>query len=263
MFELLGGVSLRVLFVDDESRILQQGRMFLERKDDRLFIDTAESGEEGLNLMDRNDFDCIVSDYQMPGMDGLEFLRVVREDRNCDVPFIVFTGKGREDVAMDALNLGADRYLQKGSDPKTQYGVLAQAIVDEVNHWRGNKDLEKYEQMIETVDFPIMFQDLEGKYRLINDAVSDYLEEPKENLIGKSEEDFMEVKSSEIIENKKDKVMGSEESLTYKVRVLVKDEEYYFETRRYPFYDRNGRLKGSVAFCHDITERHRLKEENG
>lgn len=61
----------------------------------------------------------------MPEIDGLEFLEIIREEKGMDIPFIMFTGKGREDVAMDALNLGADRYIQKGGNPKSQYGLLA------------------------------------------------------------------------------------------------------------------------------------------
>ncbi len=68
-----------------------------------------------------------VSDDQMPAMDGIEFLKAVRGWGD-KTPFIIFTGKGREDVVIEALNTGADFYLQKGGEPKSQFPELAHKI---------------------------------------------------------------------------------------------------------------------------------------
>lgn len=95
-----------VLCVDDEPDILEQAKIFLEKEVDGLDVETATSAGEALNLLEEKDFDAVVSDYRMPEMDGLEFLEVVREERDSDIPFTIFTGKGREEVAMEALNLG-------------------------------------------------------------------------------------------------------------------------------------------------------------
>ncbi len=125
---------MRVLFVDDEPDILEQAKLFLEKEKDGLDIDTVISAGKALELFEKNDYDCIVSDYQMPEMDGLSFLKILRNERQNSIPFIMFTGKGREEVAIEALNLGADRYLQKGGDPRSQYDVLAQAIIQEIEY---------------------------------------------------------------------------------------------------------------------------------
>ncbi|OUJ18323.1 Signal transduction histidine kinase containing REC and PAS domain [Methanonatronarchaeum thermophilum] len=125
-----------VLLVDDEPSLLELAEIFLEKEYKEFNVETVLSCEEALELLKEDGFDCVVSDYQMPGMDGLEFLRIVREERDSDIPFIVFTGRGREEVAMKALNLGADRYLQKRGDPKSQYSLLSQAIEQEVENWR-------------------------------------------------------------------------------------------------------------------------------
>ena len=61
----------------------------------------------------------------MPGMDGITFLKHVHTEFG-DIPFIIFTGKGREDVVIAALNNGADYYLNKGIDPRSQFDELAQ-----------------------------------------------------------------------------------------------------------------------------------------
>lgn len=113
--------KIDVLLVDDEPNLLKQASLVLE-KEDQLNIRTTTSAQEALELMENNDFDVIISDYKMPEIDGLEFLEIIRTEKKENIPFIIFTGRGREEIAMKALNLGANRYIQKGGDPKSQYG---------------------------------------------------------------------------------------------------------------------------------------------
>lgn len=149
----------RVLYVDDRPDLLELAQIYLEREDARLTVDTAETAEDALELLEDGAYDAVVSDYQMPEMDGLVFLKTLREERGSDVPFIVFTGKGREEVAIEALNLGANRYLQKGGDPSSQYGVLAQAIEQEVEHYRTDLARRESEQRYASLfeNNPIVF----------------------------------------------------------------------------------------------------------
>ena len=119
---------MKILYVDDEESLLEVAKIFLERNNSNFSITTCTSAVKGLQKIKADSFDVIISDYQMPIMDGLEFLRKIKEEIDYSVPFIIFTGKGREEVAIEALNLGANRYIQKGADIKSQYVVLAQAI---------------------------------------------------------------------------------------------------------------------------------------
>ncbi len=126
---------------------MKQAKIYLEREDDGLEVTTAVSGSEALDYLEKEGYDAIVSDYKMPKMDGLDLLEEIR-DRGLRVPFILYTGRGKEEVAMKALNLGADRYLHhKGGTPKTRYRVLAEKIreVIEENKMRGNsQEREKF-----------------------------------------------------------------------------------------------------------------------
>ncbi len=115
-----------VLYVDDEPMLLDLAKLFLEKTGD-FRIDTLSSAKEALDTLAGSSYDCIISDYQMPGMDGIVFLKTVRLSGNT-TPFIIFTGKGREEVVIEALNSGADFYLQKGGDPKAQFVELAHKI---------------------------------------------------------------------------------------------------------------------------------------
>ena len=107
--------KIRVLYVDDEPYLLEVGKIFLEK--DRTFsVDTFESASLALEQLPKKNYDAIVSDFQMPGIDGIEFLKRVRA-ADQDIPFLLFTGKGREEVVIEAINNGVDFYIQKGGDP--------------------------------------------------------------------------------------------------------------------------------------------------
>ena len=116
----------RILYIDDEKVLLTLTQIYLREEAD-LDVDIADSAEEGLQKLKNESFDAVISDYDMPDMDGIELLKCVRSE-NPSIPFIIFTGKGREEVVIEALNNGADFYLQKGGDPKPLFTELANAV---------------------------------------------------------------------------------------------------------------------------------------
>jgi DNA-binding response OmpR family regulator len=118
--------TLRILYVDDEPGLLSIGKLFLEREG-VFAVNTLTSAEVALEQLNTERYDAIISDYQMPGMDGITFLKRLKASGNT-TPFIIFTGKGREEVVIEALNEGADFYLQKGGEPRAQFMELANKI---------------------------------------------------------------------------------------------------------------------------------------
>jgi PAS domain S-box-containing protein len=118
--------KIQVLYVDDDPALLEIGKIYLQKYED-FTITTLPSAKQALDSLETETFDAIISDYQMPHMDGIEFLIEVRRSGN-QIPFILFTGRGREEVVIKALNEGADFYLQKGGDPKSQFTELAHKI---------------------------------------------------------------------------------------------------------------------------------------
>ena len=115
-----------ILYVDDEAALLEVTKLFLERAGD-ITVDTTTNPLEAYEMIMTGRYDVIVSDYRMPRMDGIVLLKQIRANGS-QVPFIIFTGRGREEVAIEALNSGADFYLQKGGDPKAQFTELANAV---------------------------------------------------------------------------------------------------------------------------------------
>ena len=105
---------MRILHVDDEPVILELTQFYLERTGD-MKITSCRSAEEALGLLEIEKFDAIISDYEMPGMNGIDLLSRLRS-ANITIPFVIFTGRGREEVVIEALNKGADFYIQKGGE---------------------------------------------------------------------------------------------------------------------------------------------------
>ncbi|WP_132058653.1 ATP-binding response regulator [Halorussus amylolyticus] len=169
--------NLRVLYVDDDRDLLELTKTFLEREDDGLSVETADGACPALERLEEREYDAIVSDYRMPEMDGLEFLDAVRDGYGDEIPFVIFTGQGREEVAMEALNLGANRYLQKGGDADSQYGVLARTIRQEVAHRRAEdarRETEKrYRSLFENNPLVLWVEDFSDIKAHIDEVISD------------------------------------------------------------------------------------------
>ena len=141
----------QVLCVDDEEFLLDLCRIFLERSG-TLKVDTAISAFDGLEKLKDKEYDTIISDYEMPGMNGIEFLKTIRASDK-SIPFIMFTGRGREEVVIEALNNGADFYLQKGGDPKAQFAELKSKVDHAIKQKEAETLLrEEREQLLSIFD---------------------------------------------------------------------------------------------------------------
>ncbi len=147
---------IRILYIDDEPALLDLTKLFLEDKG-RFIVDTLEDSLEAAEIILGGAYDAVISDYQMPSKDGISLLKEVRA-AGSTVPFIIFTGKGREDIVIEALNNGADFYLQKGGNPRAQFAELSHQIETAVAARRAKKKIAEsldelnaaYEQLAAT-----------------------------------------------------------------------------------------------------------------
>jgi PAS domain S-box-containing protein len=146
---LVAEASFRILHVDDDPALIDVTADFLATEDDRFTVEAATSAAEGLDRLDDGDIDCVISDYEMPGMDGIEFLEAVREEWP-DLPFILFTGKGSEAVASEAISAGVTDYLQKGTGTE-QYTLLANRVRNAVESHAAEREARLARDRVETL----------------------------------------------------------------------------------------------------------------
>ena len=179
---------LGVLHVDDEAGFAEMAADMLEREDDRFAVETATSASEGLGRLEDTDYDCIISDYDMPGQNGIDFLETVREDHP-DLPFVLYTGKGSEEIASDAISAGVTEYLQKGSGTG-QYAVLANRIENAVGKYRAQAQLAEREKrldlFVEQSPLGVIEWDEDFDIARVNDAGEDILGYEEHELLGRS-----------------------------------------------------------------------------
>lgn len=136
-------MKIRVLVIDDDEDLLFLAGKFLSREDERFELVSAISDQEALRRIEEENFDAIVCDHFLGqgSMTGLELLEWVREF-NPNIPFIIFTGRSQEAVAIRALNLGADYYLKKGTEEfRDLFTQLADRIKSEVETRRAEEAL--------------------------------------------------------------------------------------------------------------------------
>ncbi len=183
--------KLNILYVDDEPELLDITKMLLEQ-DSELKVNIEQDPIVAINRIARDEYDVIVSDYQMSGMSGIELLKEVRKLDH--VPFILFTGRGREEVAIEALNNGADFYLQKGGNPHVQFEELKNAIM-QLARRKGMEDQRrvaeqalresenKLRDIFNSVNDAIFIHDMEGHFLEVNDVVCTRLGYSRDELL--------------------------------------------------------------------------------
>ena len=162
--------NIKILLVDDQEELLDITRIFLEKGGD-IQVDTSTSALVAIEMLKEQKYDAIVSDYEMPHMDGIEFLRTITK-QGLEKPFIIFTGRSREEVVIEALNSGADFYLQKGSEPKVQFAELRNMIQQAVMRKRVEEALiqseTNYKTLVECTQDSIYMVDKRGRYLFMN-----------------------------------------------------------------------------------------------
>ncbi|MCG1002549.1 MULTISPECIES: response regulator [Halobacterium] len=173
--------SIRVLHVDDEPGFAEMAGEFLEREDDRIEVVTATNASEA-HAMLSDDVDCVVSDFDMPEKNGIEFLEAVREQYP-DLPFILFTGKGSEEVASEAISAGASDYLQKEAGTE-QYTILANRVLNYVDTARAKSQRQRQLDAIEAAKEGISILDADGEFMYVNEAYADLYGYEPDELVG-------------------------------------------------------------------------------
>ena len=169
---------IRVLHVDDDPNQYEFIKFFLNQIDPVLKVHCVSTPDEVFEELEKNSYDCLVTDFQMPEMNGIELSKIVRENDN--IPIILYTGQGSEEVAESAFTIGIDDYIRKEMDP-SHYQVLAKRI----RHVVEKKQAETlYENVVEQARDAMCIL-IEGKIVFANhSAIELFKHESLEDLIG-------------------------------------------------------------------------------
>ncbi|PKG33716.1 PAS domain S-box protein, partial [Methanoregula sp.] len=261
---------ISVLYVDDERDLLEVTKLFLELEDD-INVTTMLSAKEALDH-DIGSFDAIVSDYMMPGMDGIGFLKAVRRQYG-DIPFILFTGRGREEVVIEAINNGADSYLQKGGDPDTQFAELLHRIHQSVRRRHTERSLQESEKRLaDIINFlpdATFAIDKTGHVIAWNRAIEEMTGVMSADILGKGEYEyaipFYGIRRPILIDLifEPDTVIRERYShIIHEKDLLIADTAFPRPMGRIvtlmgkasPLYNRQGDIVGAIESIRDITD---------
>ncbi len=256
--------SIRVLHVDDDPDFAEIATDFLEREDERFDIQTATNASEGLDRLAQRDFDCVVSDYDMPGQNGLELLKAVR-DKYPDLPFILYTGKGSESIASEAISAGVTDYLQKESGT-SQYTVLANRIMNSV---------EKYHAQIELADretrLNLFFEESplgaiewneDFEFVRVNAKAEELLGYTEEELLGRSWELIVPESDSAAVKEIVDELLADEGGYYSRNENVRKNgDRIVCEWHNRAIIDDSGETVTIFSKFQDVTQRAERKRE--
>jgi len=214
-----------VLHVDDDTAILGLSEEVLEN-DDIVDLQTTSDPEAALRRLEAGEFECVVSDYQMPKMDGLELLAAVRESRP-RVPFILFTGKGSEEIASEAVSAGVTDYIQKGPGSE-QWEMLTNKIHRGVDHYRTQRELRESEQRYRTLvershDGIFIYQD--EAFVFVNERCAEISGYEREDILDKHISEVMHPDEADrIVDIARRRAAGEDVPQTYRTRILTKSD---------------------------------------
>ena len=251
-------ISTRVLHVDDDRDFAEMARAFIEREADDIDVVTTTSASEGLDRLADDDVDCVVSDYDMPGTNGIEFLEAVRRD-DPGLPFILFTGKGSEEIASEAISAGVTDYLQKRHGTE-RYQLLVNRIANAVAKHRAERELEttrrRYERLISESSDVIVVVDPGGVFEYVSPSCDRVLGYHPDELVGENGFEYIHPDDRpDAVELFESMVADPERRPTVEFRFDHRDGSWtWIEARGRNLLD-DPIIGGIVVYARDVTDR--------
>ena len=244
--------NFRVLHVDDEPMICDVTRLCLEREG-RFKVDIVHSAEEALGLLKQFAYACVISDYEMPNMNGIELLREIRSFDQ-EIPFILFSGRGREAVIIDAINTGADFYIQKGGDAKSLFAELNHKVDYAISKRNARISLKRRDAILEAVSLvATLFLGGEAFHRAISESVT---------LFGLATE--VDRVMAYRLEEKTTESSSFHCLCSWSRPEIIPTDDYSFPVESFPFVEKiiNGEMVIGSAGSFDSTTRDLLKSQD-
>ncbi|MFC7043937.1 PAS domain S-box protein [Halonotius sp. GCM10025705] len=241
--------SLQILYVEDDENFAALTKTCLEKEEPNFEITHVSDPTDGLNEL-TDTVDCIVSDYDLPEMDGLELLETVRETHS-NIPFILFTGKSPEDIANEAISAGVTDYLQKGSGT-SEFTLLANRVTNAVAQTHAEDALTRQKKRVEAVvsNLPVVLFafDTQGTFTRFEGDSTDVYESDTEPYVGQSIFDVCA--DHEGLQSAAKQALSGEQT-TAKHEFAAN----LYRTTFQPVFDATGAVESVLGVAIDITDR--------
>ncbi|HEX9862885.1 MAG TPA: PAS domain S-box protein [Candidatus Bathyarchaeia archaeon] len=255
--------KIRVLHVDNDAEFLEVAQRCLEEQGP-FQVDTALSANEAREKLRNADYDAVIADYQMPEKNGLELLKELRQE-GIAVPFILLTCKGREEIAIEALNSGVEQYIEKQGNAEATYEELKHSILSAVERRRTEKRLRESENLLRQITDNIKDTLIVADENLIimyaSSSAKEILGYEPSETVGKSICQFIHpddlATTMETIKGEFEDRSGGK----LEVRCKRADGSYVLvEGIGKILTDENGQVTGVLSTFRDITERKQIEE---
>ena len=258
----------RILYIEDDAVIARLIQIKLEKAN--FFVDIARDGREGVNKFKNNSYDVVLVDYELPYYDGLQVIQELSKNGSLP-PLIMVTGAGSENVAVEAMKLGASDYLVK--DVKSGYLNLLPTIIKHV--WKQNRLKEEKAQAIEALreseenlnDFFNNAVELihqvgtNGKFIYVNNTWTNKLGYSKEESADMNFCDIFHPKHSAMSFEIIDRVKAKETVNNFETVFLTKNGREINILLNISGQFKNGEFVCARGMGHDITERKQAENE--
>ena len=251
---------IRVLHVDADVEFAELVSTVLERDQRQFSVEVAEGIEEALARLQEDGFDAVVSDYEMPDRNGLELLEAVRSEHPT-LPFILYTGRGSEDLASEAISSGVTDYIQKETGT-VQFDVLANRVKNAVERYRSRRGFERQEAILRAAGDAVYTLDLDGTITTVNEALVEWTGYSRDRLLGShaslvlAEEDIERGR-----EAVRELVAEAREFDQFEGTLQTVDGDTVPVEARVTLLEENGSVQGSTGVLRDIAQRKERERE--
>jgi PAS domain S-box-containing protein len=259
---------MKILPLEDNNRDAALVRDMLESAWSDCRITVVASRDDYLRGITEGGYDIVVSDYQLPGFNGMEALLMVREHAP-DLPFIFFSGTIGEERAIEAVRAGAADYVIK--DRMQRLPITIQRVVRDAEVLRARRiaeeelKKERYLMRILMENLPdcVYFKDADSRFIAVSESLARRHGQEPADLKGKSDQDLFARETA-------DAALADEQGIVRSGKPILNKEERelwldgaitWVSTTKLPLRDSSGKIIGTFGISHDITERKKTEEQ--
>ncbi|MEM2925651.1 MAG: response regulator [Methanocellales archaeon] len=252
----LGELRKILLVEDNEDHMILIKKVLI----DKLDVDCAMTGKEALKKLVEHQYDMILLDYKLPDISGIEVLTNLKQ-KGLNIPTIIITGAGSEEVAVEAMKLGAMDYIVKSKD---YYAQLPQYLVTNFQKFKLEQKIKEIRKSLKNIAESsadiILSIDFEDKINSCNEAVEKNLGWKKEELIGEKIDKLFPNQALAKINEVKEKLRKGVSIRDFEIQCYHKNGSIMvFSFTVSPIKNAAGKIIGASAIGRDITVKKKIE----